>query len=84
MQAIISRWNQNGAIADFERFAQEYKPLWEEQEHLHRQHIERGDGEDNNREEVRFEEKADGAAKYILFINVDAEQKRLDEDVNKR
>ena len=82
INAIISRWNKNGEVADFERFAQESMPLWEEQEQI-RRHLEREnrDGEDGYREGLRFDERVTSAAKYILFINVDAEQDRRDEGI---
>lgn len=83
VNAIISRWNKNGEVADFERFAQESMPLWEEQEQIRRRHLEREnrDGEDGYRERLRFDERVTSAAKYILFINVDAEQDRRNEGI---
>lgn len=83
VNAIISRWNKNGEVADFERFAQESMPLWEEQEQIRRQYIDgmNGNGEDGYREGLRFDERVTSAAKYILFINVDAEQDRRDEGI---
>lgn len=85
VNAIISRWNKNGEVADFERFAQESMPLWEEQEQIRRRHLEREnrDGEDGYRREIRFDEDVNRVPKFILFINVDEEQERRDEeDIN--
>ena len=85
VNAIISRWNKTGEVADFERFAQESMPLWEEQEQIRRHHLEREnrDGEDGYRREIRFDEDANRVPKFILFINVDEEQERREEeDIN--
>lgn len=85
VNAIISRWNKNGEVADFERFAQESMPLWEELEQIRHRHLERGnrDGEDGYRREIRFDEDVNRVPKFILFINVDEEQERRDEeDIN--
>lgn len=82
--AMISRWNQNDELADFKRFAQESMSHWKRQEHIRRQYLDgmNGNREDGDREGLRFDERVTSAAKYILFINVDAEQARRDEDVN--